>query len=580
MAGLPEPPVTPISSTASSFLSFSPDGPDTPSASIYSPESTPRAHHRRPSAPTSRMFSSSSPIKLEAPPQRRRAESLSTLLSSSTPGDIFGDGIDISPVTVDFSSRNPFAAFVTARSTSPSSSFSTSPSNASSLPDVSTSSPTGSSSSSLSNASTPTQDSLDDDLVVYDGNFIGQEGDVVFEGFGVVNTGDLSSSWEDELYSSLSDSAPSSPTTSRPFYPASPSKTPRLRSPRKGASTAPSPRHPFRHGSTTSPARRSPHRSRASSPAVSRPQSRAARPATSRTSSSTSPGPAQLDSGFQLLPTSPVYQQQREQASRSPFSNFALAPSPFSRFSPPKSRKSPTSQRKTTTSSVKNGAAFALEQKLAARAQRRQERLVREQAEEGRPLPRTAEGFDLEALDRFFGVTPKHGKAMRGGYGGLAVQEGMVGSEAVEAEQWRRVEDFRSLLAQEETTDEDGYLSSAADLSDTEDDFHDQHRSTRRRPPPLTLAHSSHSRSASASTSISLASPCPVDLLSPIALTPAPQSSSFASPNPLAQENRHRGQNGASQSGPRGDMSMAVGKKLKHQQSMGNRLKGLFIGGK
>ncbi|GAA5884067.1 hypothetical protein JCM6882_002122 [Rhodosporidiobolus microsporus] len=564
MAVLPEPPVTPISSTASSFLSFSPEAPDTPSPSLYSPQTTPRAYRRRPSAPAFQVFGSNSPIKLEAPPQRRRAESVSTF-DSGAASNIFGDCVDISPVTVDFASRNPFAAFVSAAPTSPSSSFSTSPADSSCPPDLSTNSPSASSLSSLSNASTPTQDSLDDDLVVYDGEFIGQDAAVVFQGFGVVNTGDLSSSWEDELYSSLSDTAPSSPTTSRPYYPSSPCKTPRVgsTSPRKGSRSAPSPRHPFRHSSP----RHSPRPSAPGSPSASRSRSRAG------TIPSTVPGSAQLDSGFQLCPTSPVYQQQREQAGRFPFSN--LAPSPFIRFAPPRSRKSPSAAAKTSGGSSKKGVAAGTEDKAAARARRRQERLDREQAEDGRSQRRTQEGIDLDALDRFFGVTPKHAKALRGGYAGVAAAEGMVGSAAEEAERWRRVEEFRSLLDQGDATDEDGDVSSAADASEAEDNFLDSQRSTRRRPPPLTLAHSSHSRSASASSS--LASPSPIkSLLSPVVLTPAPRSSSLPTPNPLSDEIRRREDAGA----PVQRRDGSEGKGLKHKQSMGDRLRGLFVGGR
>ncbi|GAA6041407.1 hypothetical protein JCM8097_005234 [Rhodosporidiobolus ruineniae] len=602
MASLPEPPVTPtlpLSSTASSFLSLSPDPPVTPSsAALYSPEGTPRA--TRPRSTTSTPPSFPFPeIKLATPLKGQN-------LDLTPASDIFGDrGFSPSSATT-FGSRNPFAVLLAAQSSSsPTSTFSSGTSFGSSAPPPALDAPNvlSSPSSAASSASTPTQGSTEDDLVVYDGAFVNQldplpswaagggDGDdsPIFEGFGIVTPGfsigggdgDASSAWEDELYASFSDSAPSSPSCAR----MSPSKTPRsgASSPRKARRTpvTASPRHhPFRAASRASG---SPRKSAPGSPARSRPLSRSTsgtgRSPFFTTAASLSPplSSASLHDGFQLHPTSPVGQQQNP-PSYFPFSNLASIPAAI-RLTPPRSRKSPPSPgKKTPRSSSGSKSTFSsLEAKLAARAERRRARLARELAEEGRPIAKTAEGFDLEALDRFFGVTPKQAKAMRGGYEDVARREGMLGSSAgrsgeeEERERWRKVEEFTGLLAcadeaeEEEVlmrdASEDGDVSSAAE---TDDDLFHPARSTfsRRRPPPLTLSHSnsnSHSRSASLST---LGSPLP---LSAASLASPISALSLASPDPLSKEIRRR----------QGDAF----KGLKQKRSVGDLLKDLFVGG-
>ncbi|BGP20638.1 hypothetical protein JCM10213_007174 [Rhodosporidiobolus nylandii] len=584
-AVLPEPPHTPVSSTASSFLSFSPDAPATPSSSLYSSEATPRALRTA--------------IMLEAPPQGRM-RSAEPVCSPS--GDVFDDTYGVSPASTTFSSRNPFAAILAAQSSSPSSA-STSPASSSGVPGISHTS--GSSASSSSNASTPTQGSEDDDVVVFEGAFVnpaalpawpGDEDDdvssVLFEAFGVVDGGDTSSTWEDELYNSLSESSPTSPSTfaNRSWHPSSPSKSPRSgsSSPRKPRRTAASPRHhPFRHASRTASPIHSPRRSTPVSPARSRPLSRSPSSTTtilvgSALSYSTTPAlqSAQVDGGFHLHPTSPVYQhqQQQQRSLHLPFMNLTLAPSPSIRLTPPKSRKTATfpstGGSKTSRSKSKSRGVLNLDDKLAARAERRKVRQVRELAEDGRSVARTAEGFDAEALDRFFGITLKHAKALKGGYGDVAVREGMVGVEEHEADSWRKVEEFRALLAREEASEEDADMSSVTEASDA-GDYAPSSRSCRPRPPPLTLTHSSHSRQPSASTS-TLSSPICDDSAPPrsadslVASLPFSAASAASLGDPLSQEIlRRAGEAPKKLDAPR----------LKHKRSVGDMLKEIFVGG-
>ncbi|GAA6024287.1 hypothetical protein JCM10207_008737 [Rhodosporidiobolus poonsookiae] len=567
-----EPPLTPVTSTASSFLSFSPEAPHTP----YSPERTPRAQ-RRLSAPgwSPIKSSTSSAFDFGAPPQRNRTASLtgSSLLSPvgssllSPVSGIFGDNFAPSPSTTTLFSRNPFAAILAAQSASLEQSSSTSRPQASHSSD--------SSSSSSSNASTPTQGSLEDDVVIYDGSFVNAVDSLVFPSWasgpptgdsvllGALSTvgyGDASSAWGEELYSSLSDSAPASPFTlgARRGLP-SPSKTPRAgsSSPRKRHK---SPKHPY-HASSSSPVS-SPRRSAPSPPSRSRRSPRHSGNVSSRRPSAVarfSPvrASASLVDGFQLHPTSPLHPKQRD--SGLPFSNFALVTGPFARFSPPRTKRSKSKSR----------AVLALEDKLVARAERRRARIERELAEEGRPIARTAEGFDAEALDLFFGTTPKMAKALRGGYAGVAAAEGLLrgGDEGEERERWRRDEEFRALL--DAADEEDADVSSAAEVeTEEEDDLPASQRRRRHRPPPLTLAHSSHSRSGSTASSFH----ADQSALSSPSSSASPAPSRAAPPRPLTRA--------LSERKSEADLRASMAKGLKHKRSIGDMLKDLFVGGK
>ncbi|GAA5977246.1 hypothetical protein JCM11641_003889 [Rhodosporidiobolus odoratus] len=621
MSGLSEPPRTPVSSTASSFLSFSPETPSTPSPSIHGPDTTPRGFQR----------SMPSPILASETGAHSQASSSSLSRTETSPGpspacDVFGDEYCISPVQTVFSSRNPFAAILAAQPSPPSSAFSDSPTSPS-YP-APTSHLSTSSGGSSSSASTPTQASGEDDLVVCEGAFINQvdslvlhgpgrarEDDnvsVMLEAFGIVGDGDASSAWEDELYSTFSNEAPSSPSSrSRPRYPSSPIKTPRdgSSSPRKSRKVPFSPRHAFRHTSsrTASPLV-SPRRAFPGSPTKSRPLSRTPSSPGKRSRSVTcyslTSSPAlgsafTLDNGFQLHPTSPIYRSpQQQQTRRLPVTDLALAPSPVIHLSPPRaSRKSPTSTTSnghrtphslSSSSKSKTRAIAALEDKLLARAERRKQRRQREEPLNGRPIATSAEGFDVEALDRFFGVTPRHAKAVQGGYGEVAMREGMVGGEdGEEVERWRKVEEFRSLLHEKDEEGGEDDLSSAAEEASEEDmtstsGTEAARRRPNHRPPPLTLAHPADSRSASnASSTSSLASQQlaePLDLTCPRLATPSPSASSLSGSDPLRYEVQRRQDDALHRS--KTATRDAQKKSLKNKKSMGNRLKDMFIGGR
>lgn len=58
---------------------------------------------------------------------------------------------------------------------------------------------------------------------------------------------------------------------------------------------------------------------------------------------------------------------------------------------------------------------------------------------------KNAGGYDVEALDQFFGVTPEAGKALRCGYAGY----GLEGREG-----WKGVDEFQSLLRSSSPTEE------------------------------------------------------------------------------------------------------------------------------
>ncbi|GAA5903466.1 hypothetical protein JCM5296_006262 [Sporobolomyces johnsonii] len=536
------PPLTPASavSPSSSFLFFSPEAPQSPaspSPSIYSVDSapTPRAY-RRPAPPLEYKGAAASPLpKLQAPPRSRSTPTVEQ--------DVFSDAMGLL-------------------------------------------SPASSSPASSSNASTPTQVSFDDDIVVYDGSFVHPDSltihDIVrdaqmrLEALGLASDGDASSAWEEELYSSLSDSAPPSPTIDRPRIPTapwSPSKTPRTcsSSPRRVRKTPTTPCHPFRssHSSPRLSPRHSPRHSPRYSPRRS-PARSCSRPSSALHSPSLSPARGRSSTlvsssssvysvhGFRFVPTSPIS------------GRTGLSPSPRIRNTPSKS--TPRSRSKTPGS--KSKARLHLESKLEERSARRTAQLLREAAEDGRPRAKTAEGFDLEALDEFFGITAAHGKAMRGGYGAIATREKMVGRKG-EEESWRKVDEFRALLRTGETDTEEEEEHELDSNGSEGDGARGARGHPRRRPPPLDLTRSRSSSFASLGSIDTDAGP-----LSAATIATPSTASYIPSPDPLSKEIRRRKSEAALRSTTTG-LELSKGKGLKHKRSVGDRLRelcGLAVG--
>ncbi|BGP31585.1 hypothetical protein JCM10296v2_003357 [Rhodotorula toruloides] len=476
------PPRTPISSTASSFLSFSPEAPATPheagglSPSVYSfDDATPRASRTR---ILSNLNGDVPPVpRLQLPSSARR-----------------------------FGSRNPFAAMLAAEASESTSSRS------------STSEDDG---HPTSRSSTPATSS-DDDLVVFEGCFVNPADPFTpaprssslaaawdacsvvdsLQAMGIDEDGDISSAWEDELYSILSESSPLSPSlpvaalqspflaTGRLPSPRSPQppKSPRkTRSPHHPASPR---RHPFKRSTTettihASPRkspqrspRRSPHPPGSPSKTRRMPPANLLSPAFAPSSSSSSPDcPA-----FNIDPTSPVAAQPLRSKRSLAFLSLGSTGKSRREKPPPLPRASsvahfPPSPRKSL-------------KKKPTTPRRRRER----NGDKSSPprSARTADGIDLDELDRFFGITPKLAKAMRGGYEDVVMQERLAktGRNGMDI-----VEDFRGLLDTMYSSD-DGAGATRTSSS--------PRSSPRRRPPPLDLSHSSPHSRASSWTSSSL----------------------------------------------------------------------------
>ncbi|BGO96426.1 Proteophosphoglycan 5 [Rhodotorula toruloides ATCC 204091] len=470
------PPRTPVSSTASSFLSFSPEAPATPqessavSPSVYSfDDATPRASRTR---ILSNLNTDVPPVpRLQLPSSARR-----------------------------FGSRNPFAAMLAVEASESASSRS------------STSEDDG---RSTSRSSTPATSS-DDDLVVFEGCFVNPADPFTpaprssslaaawdacsvvdsLQAMGIDEDGDVSSAWEDELYSSLSESSPLSPSfpiaaLQSPFLASGRLPSPRSPQPPKSPRKTRSPhhpawprRHPFKRSTTETTIRASPRKSpqrsprRTPHPPGSPSKTRRASPANllspafAPSSSSSSPDcPA-----FNFDPTSPVAAPPLRSKRSLAFLSLGSTgksrrekPPPLPRTSsatafPPSPRKSP--KKKHTI------------------PRRRRER----HGDKSSPprSARTVDGIDLDELDRFFGITPKLAKAMRGGYEDVVMQEGLseAGRNGMD-----EAEDFRGLLDATDLSD-DGAGATRTRSS--------PRSSPRRRPPPLDLSNSSpHSRASS-----------------------------------------------------------------------------------
>ncbi|GAA5838094.1 hypothetical protein JCM9279_004124 [Rhodotorula babjevae] len=581
------PPHTPVSSVASSFLSFSPEAPRSPrtpiSSAISSPtgDATPKASRDEPlselalEAPPTRTA-----FRLEPPPPSRRRTKKAGESSSQEVAQAslsFGGSIG------SFGSRNPFAALVAAESYL-SSASPTSASSSTVLHDSSWSASSASSSSRSAPRSVKEDDlegvgrSPDARAPLAPGlpSAASSALDTSFDVLGLDSEADLSSAWQDELYSSLSESSPVEaafpPRIPRlSFQAPSPEQLRRSAgasagSPRRARRAASSsPRHPFGRSaapssSTSAPysPKRSPRRSspRKVSPCDIPTRTRTlAGPATVLNQSSLS-SPA-LEA-FQLDPTSPIQPRRSPPPKLGPFGLAlpSLSSSLLrSRASPPKPLGPEGSVRAAAAATASTAGASAAKQerraaKSAARAER--ERAAAERA------ARAVDGINVEELDRFFGITPRRGKAMRGGYDDVAFQEGVVGAGAGSRRQnereekaWREAEEFRRLL--DDALEDDAArgsgrpraASSASSRSSSDDERSGFDVRTRRGPPPplftsTSLAHPSSSRTRSrsyASSTFSLddaasALDACISLASPIDLSCTVLPSLLSSPSP------------------------------------------------
>ncbi|GAA5880071.1 hypothetical protein JCM16303_001202 [Sporobolomyces ruberrimus] len=183
-----------------------------------------------------------------------------------------------------------------------------------------------------------------------------------------------------------------------------------------------------------------------------------------------------------------------------------------------------------------------------------------------RPIRKTAEGFDAEALDLFFGVTKSIAKARKGEYEEIARKEGVLRRGARdEEEEWRKVEEFRGLLdrgaerhdqdwgesCEEEEADVDepvlhirhstllpnpssttskNLLSPPTTLLRSRHSHSRRQRARKPRPPPLDLSHANNSFTSSSNEESSSFSPDTpphdLDLDSPISISSCPSTSS------------------------------------------------------
>ena len=485
-----QPPITPPA-TATSFLSFSPSPPAPSHTQILAP-----------------------PIDLTSP----------TSPASTTSFDLDKE-LALSPgcSSANFSSKNPFLAILIAQRAQSGPSLSPTPSSASSIshshstPSPSTS--TASSSDSTSERSEREKREERASVVIYDGSSL-HSGDIssVLDGMISQETKeweeDTGSSWEEELYSSLeetnlegSSSPPTTPILSvTPSSPPSPSidKTPRAHRVNSKIDHSPSPHRKSVVAIASSP--RSRARSTRSSPRNLR------SPTSSSISTSRRTSLLPVDA-FSHYPTSPI-----------------LLPTTSA-------RQSRTSHPFVTSSSTLSPRKSKTKSKKSKKPPRSPPQL--------RPIRKTAEGFDADALDQFFGVPQERRRKNQ------LIMEG-------EEEEWRKVEEFRGLL-------EEGNRSETETESEEEEVLHISALSTRTRaarkrekarPPPLNLG--IHTNSFASQSQLSSFSPDSATLDGSIS------SSISAQVNPLLKEIERR------RDGAKDRKRVLRGKK-----SVGERLRGL-----
>lgn len=160
---------------------------------------------------------------------------------------------------------------------------------------------------------------------------------------------------------------------------------------------------------------------------------------------------------------------------------------------------------------------------LSPKSKKREEK--RERRARDREAMKNGAGYDIEAIDAFFGVTPEAGKAARCGYSGVGV-EGRKG--------WSGVAEFEPLLR---------------DAEDVGRTSGEQRRSGERRPAPLDL-----SRARAQSVTISVDE----------------EEERGVSPDPITREVRRQSEVGSRPVRKEGR------RELKRKKSVGKKLKGLW----
>jgi len=478
--------------TATSFLSFSPSPP----------------------APA-RTQSLAPPIDLTSP-----------LSAVSTTSSDLGKELALSPdcSTKNFSWENPFLAILIAQRAQSGPSPSPTPSSASSLSHShSNPSPTSSTASSLGPTSERSESEKReerDSVVIYDGSSL-HSGDISSVLDGMISQEmkeweeDTGSSWEEELYSTLeetnlegSSSPPSTPIVSITPSSSPPppiDETPRARPVNPKIHNSPSPR-------------------RKSVFIASSPRSR---------THSTRSSPRALRS-----PTSSSISTSR-QVSLLPIDAFSQNPTSPIQFSTTSTRRSHTSHPFVTSTST-----LSL-QKPKSKLKSKKSKKPPRSPPHLRPIRKTAEGFDADALDQFFGIPQERRRK------NLLIMEG-------EEEEWRKIEEFRGLL-------EEGNRFETEPDEEEEEVLHIRAPSTRTRvarrkekyrPPPLNLGiHTNSSASQSQPSSFS-----PDSATLDTVIRPAPSTLV----DPLLKEIERR--RNAAKDGNR---------VLRGKKSVGERLRGL-----
>ncbi|GAA5844747.1 hypothetical protein JCM5353_008358 [Sporobolomyces roseus] len=415
-----KPPLTPPA-TSTSFLSFSPSPPV-----------------------PSRIQALAPPIDLASP-----------ISAQSTTSFDLDQELALSPdfSTTNFASKNPFLAILIAQRaqlSSPTPSSASSLSSSQSTPSTSTSE----ASSSISDLERSEREKREerDSVVIYDGSIVRSGGfssmldDIMTKEMKEWEE-DTESAWEEELYSSwekaisnevnLAEDPPLSPTTPIQVFATSPpptsfiNTTPRAQRLQPKIHHSPSPRRKSAIVIKSSPRSKHPSRILRSPNSSSVARSRRA---------SLLP----ID-GFAHFPTSPINLSTTSPSHFRSCHHFITSPS---HLSPQKAKSTSKSRSKKSPRS----------------------------APPLRPIRKTAEGFDADALDQLFGVPCE-----RRGKNKLIVEG--------EEEEWRKVEEFRGLLEEgnpfetEPESEEEEVLHIRAPLTRSRM----QRKKEKNRPPPLNL---------------------------------------------------------------------------------------------
>ncbi|GAA5834116.1 hypothetical protein JCM5353_005544 [Sporobolomyces roseus] len=440
----------------------------------------------------------------------------SPISAQSTTSFDLDQELDLSPnySTTNFASNNPFLAILIAQRAQLSS---PSPSSSSSLlQSQSILSPSASSASSTISDSERSEREKREERVIYDGSslHLGRLSSMLDDMMSEETREweeDTESAWEEELYSSLEEAsleeATSPPVTPiLAFTPSSPpfpyiDSTPRARRVQPKLHHSPSPRRKSIIVIASSPLSRSKH----SSPRI-------LQSPTSSVAPSCRGSLLPID-GFAHFPTSPIN---------------------LSTTSPRRSRL-----RHTFVASTSHLSPQKAKPKSRSKKSPRSPPPLR-------PIRKTAEGFDADALDQLFGV-PRERRANN-----RLTMEG-------EEEEWRKVEEFRGLL-------EEGNQFETETESEEEEVLHVRappirtraaKKKEKNRPPPLNLG--IHSNSFAPQLPPSSFSPDTANLDAPITFSP---SSTLVNPIPKESEKRR-------------NVAKEGKRILRGKKSVGERLRGI-----